>query len=87
MTTFRRRDAVAGCIAIGLLPFFENLVTDRVLYEQVGFLAYNSSPQSGFSRIIGFARGHSPAGFGGSNGMRTPVCVQTDSGPIGCAAE
>lgn len=44
MTAFRRRDAVAGCIAIGLLPFFENLVTDRVLYEQVGFLAYNSSP-------------------------------------------
>lgn len=93
MTAFRRRDAVAGCIAIGLLPFFENLVTDRVLYEQVGSLAYNSSPlhflisQSGFSRIIGFARGHSPAGFGGSNGMRTPVCVQTDSGPIGCAAE
>ena len=44
MTAFRRRDAVAGCIAIGLLPFFENLVTDRVLYEQVGSLAYNSSP-------------------------------------------
>lgn len=44
MTTFRRRDAAAGCIAIGLLPFFENLVTDRVLYEQAGYLAYNSSP-------------------------------------------